>query len=333
MDFTSAERAALAAAASTTLHRDAAEALNVAHAFIGLVRRLRPAITLVANPYTFEGRLLSLVSRHAGVPTVALEHGSIFPGSPHWQNCPSDLVCAWGDVSRRALLACGVADERIAVTGGPRYDEVFRRAQASTERLDPAQATVLVATSGPGDQVSPAQHRDFIAALFAAAAQTPDVRWVVKLHRKDAIANYELPQAGRRSNVSIIPAEYGRDGLEIFDYLRSARALVTITSSAAFDALAVGVPVISFDVWPAAYKRTDVEFLEHGCATTVRTAEELADEVARAWRLERDPAVETAAARYVDEHFAHRGRAAQAVVRRIKELLDAAPQTSHAERR
>jgi hypothetical protein len=179
---------------------------------------------------------------------------------------------------------------------------------------------VLVATSGPGDSVSFPQFQSFIRTLYDAADRTPDLSWLVKLHKKDREEHYQQIRPEGHPRVRLVRGEFQRDGLSIFDYLRSARALVTISSTAAVDAMAVDVPVIAVDVWPPGKGLTGVEFLERGCTMSVRSAAELAEAANRAWAGQADPQVLEAARTYAAEHFANRGRAAQAVAEQLVSL-------------
>jgi hypothetical protein len=274
-----------------------------------------PVAMLAGNPYTLEGRTAALVARQLGVPSAAMEHGTIFADSPVWYECPVDLVCAWGQPSRRALLSNGLSESQIRVSGAPRYDEVFRSS------LDPADRKfILVATSGPGDQVNLDQHRHFIRALFEAAATAPEISWVVKLHPKDREELYRAPDGSAPSNIAVTRAEVGPQGLGIFGYLREARALLTVTSSCALDAMAVGVPVITFDVWAEGQTPRGIEFLHRGCTRHVRLASDLATEARRAWCGKEDEPTRAAAETYSAEHFVNRGDAARAVAKELAEL-------------
>jgi hypothetical protein len=320
-EFDAVENAVLAARAKRVLGELARRVVEVAAGAAHLVERLRPQLVLVGNPYTLEGRTASHVARQMGVASAALEHGTIFPNDPIWQECLVDLVCAWGDPSRRALLNCGVAESAAVVTGAPRHDPVFQQV-ALGQFHAAAHSSILVAASGPGDSVNFIRYQNYINTLYEAADLTPDIQWVVKLHKKDREENYLGVRPQGHPRVKIIRAEYARDGLNIFDHLRTARALVTISSTSALDAMAVDVPVIAVDVWPPGQGLSGVEFLERGCTVRVRTAVELAEAARRAWRGEHDAATLTAARAYAAEHFRHRGSAAAEAARQLARLIE-----------
>jgi hypothetical protein len=314
--FTPDERSALCAATHAGLRENLNVALRAASGLAFLLDTLRPRLVLPGNPYTMEGRIAAMLAKVRGIPSAALEHGSIFPEDPIWQECVVDRVCAWGEPSRRALQSCGVGEERIAVTGAPRLDPVVHAASAARP------PSVLVATSGAGDQVSAETHQRFIEWLYQAAAAVPEARFVVKLHRKDRPELYAAARAHHPgAQVEVVVADRKRFGGDIFEYLRGARALVTLYSTAALDAMVVGVPVITAVPGPVP---RGIEFLERGCTRDAASAAALAAEIRRAWAGEPAPTSDAAARAYAAEHYAHLGQAAEATAASLASLLEEA---------
>lgn len=290
-----------------------------------LMDQYSPRVVLVGNPYTHVGRVAMQVARGRSVPTTAVEHGTIFPNDPAWHDCPIDKMFVWGEPSRRALLTNGLSDRQIAVTGAPRHDVVFKQFVKGPWNPE-ATPTILVASSGPGGMVSHPRFQAFIQLLYEAADLAPEIEWVVKLHKKDRAEFYAAVRPEGHPRVRIERGDRERYGLDIYDYLQAARALVTISSSSALDAMVVDVPVISVDVWPEGQRPAGIEFLERCCTTGVRTAVELAAAARKAWNGDHDPAVLQAAQDYANDHFANRGAAAHAIVRQLQDLIKSAGQ-------
>jgi hypothetical protein len=303
-----------------------ARCLDALRAFLSasrLIDAVRPAVVLLSNPNTLEGRVMGRVAQAHGVPVVAIEHGSIFPDDPAWWDCPVDRVCVWGEPSGRALAKCGLPEEKIVVTGAVRYEPVFARNRVEKTAGKPC---ILVATSGSGDSVSLEQHRAFIATLHRAALEAPELHWMVKLHKKDAVELYE--REGRSGALELVKSPASDDGSAIFGMLAHAQALVTVASTSALDAMAMGVPVITVDVW-GGRERLGVEFLERPCTLRVSGASDLAAAARRAAERRFDEAVLAEAERYAAEHFANRGSVVAAitdVVRRAARFHVAAAQ-------
>ena len=317
VDLDPGELATLGLVARSVVRVNLPDLLRV-QAVVETVLRVAPLrAVVVGNPYTFEGRTAALVARSHGLPTACIEHGSIAPRDPRWARCPVDLVCAWGSPSRDALLACGLAPKSIAVTGAPRLDEVVSPVSRSASTLEGPY--LLVATSGPGDSVSLVQHLDFIARLYRAA-EICRLRFLVKLHPKDRRDHYREAVARHPgARVELRPASRRNTGLEIFDFLRGARALITVTSTAAVDAMVVGVPVIVVAPFETR-DLPDLAYLAPDLTLQARTADDLACIAVQAWEGAVPPSIRDGARRYSALHFANPGRAAEAAAQRIAEL-------------
>lgn len=297
---------------------------EIAAASASLIERMNPSLVVVGNPYTLEGRTAAVISRGYGVPTAAIEHGSIFPDDPIWQECPIDRICAWGNPSKRALLTCGVDQRCIAVTGAPRFDSVFSSALNDSRENQPARDCILVTTSGPGDQISLSLHQKFVEILHAAVEMTPEIEWIVKLHKKDREEFYRYKNQPSHPRISLVRGDNSCDGLEIFNYLQRARGAVTICSSSALDAMAVRVPVITVDVWHPAPRLQGVEFLELDCTRRVVNAQELAQAAQSIWQGEKHPA-DNVADQYASDHFVNRGKGAETVAQVFAGLTQKQP--------
>lgn len=254
---------------------------------------------VLPNPYTEFGRLVGGLARHRGVRVVALQHGSILSDDPRWSDITADVVCAWGVPASQALESCGVEPDTIRITGSPKSDSFL---------IDPPQrrpghdASVLVATSGPGDRVSPEQHELFVAELVHAVEKSPEIEWTVKLHPKDQARYYRaLPD-----RVRVILPDHSR--LSIYDYLAESTAMVTIASTAVVDAVIAGVPAVLFEV-RGSDDAVTAPLLREASKVVVSTGEELA----RALRDVLADPVPTAEPDYLARHFANAGHAVDAI--------------------
>lgn len=313
--FGAEEAARLAASSLDVLRALGPRVGDVSRAVQCLLVRLEPLAVVVGNPYTLEGRTAALTAGQMSIPTVALEHGTIFPRSPRWYECPADLVCVWGQPSQRALESSGVSSERIRITGAPRFDDIFGTFDGAYRPEG-----VLVASSGPGDQVSLDDHMRFIDLIYAAAARLPNSRWTIKLHPKDKEQYYLRDGRLGTERVRIVRGEKAKTGVEIFEFLRSAAVLITVASSTALDAMSVGVPVVSVAVGATAEGLAHVEFLSRGCTRRVSSTKALAKEVRDALAGLRHQETELAAKAYAAEHFANRGNAGSVVAAQIMQI-------------
>jgi hypothetical protein len=309
--WTDDERRRVVKAFRRVLMEQTSPASRMVSATVTLVRAHAPRVIVVGNHYTLEGRAMALTARALGVPVATFEHGSIFPGDPLWQEVPCDLVGVWGDASAEVVRQ--VTDARVVVTGAPKLDarlEAARQVKVSVGR------TVLVATSGAGDKVSADEHAAFVRELFACARTLPDVRFAVKLHKKDRPAVYEAAAARQpASNLTWKAAEAGFGG-DIYAAVAGARALVTVQSTSALDAMLMGVPVVVVDIGQRG-RQKDAAFLAH--ARLAHDAASLAGCLREILAGTPHP-TDDSARRYVASHFAHLGTATQQAAQALLDL-------------
>jgi hypothetical protein len=203
------------------------------------------------------GRALVLEARRRGIASAGLQHGFIYR---HWLNYlhepdemapasgnPGDagfpfptLTLLYDDFAAAHLRSAGrFPPAALAVTGSARLDLLVHRAGLVTaddmERMrravgaEEGQSVVVVAAKFT-------QIARVFAQLVREAGDLPGVRLVVKPHPAETAAPY-LSAAQGASHVAIAPA-----GVDLADLTRVARLLVTVNSTAAIEAMVMGVP-------------------------------------------------------------------------------------------
>jgi hypothetical protein len=246
--------------------------------FRRIAGEISPRAIVVGNDLTIEGRVFALCGRRAGIASAAIAHGTA-SGHPFDSCHVVDQFLLFGEQSRRDLIGAGAAPEQLVVCGAPYLDRLPERAKSphpSVIRelgIDPARPLVLVATSGPGHGTSRAHFDRIIAALMHESLARPETQFVAKLHRKDREANYERARSQvPGSRLHVVPN--GAPGLPgtMFEWLGGCSAMVTTASTAAIEAMLVGVPVVTVDLDGEA---TGVDFIEAGATLHVRTTGEL----------------------------------------------------------
>lgn len=220
---------------------------------------LRPEVAFTYAEAGGWGRALLLEARRRGIPTVALQHGFIYR---HWLNYlhepdemrPSganpadrgfprpDCTLIFDEFTREHLEARGhFPAESLRVTGSVRLDAIVSAARA----FDPAAQSALRAQLGAGADTPIAvvaakyvQLGGAFAALVEAARAMPEIRLVVKPHPAEGAQPY-LEASQGVANVVLAPPSVGLGQLTSV-----ASALVTANSTAAIEAMPLGVPTL-----------------------------------------------------------------------------------------
>lgn len=205
------------------------------------------------------GRAVALECRRLGVPLAGLQHGFIYR---HWLNYrhepdeiaadvrnPADAgfpfpasTLLFDEHAARHLSSAGrFPPESIAVTGNARLDELT----AAVEALDATAVAAAREAAGAADgralvlfAAKEREARRVLPALVEAVEAMPDVHLVIKPHPAETPGVYADAVNGAR-HVRVLAADAPLPPL-----FAAARAVVTVNSTVAVDALSFGLPSV-----------------------------------------------------------------------------------------
>ncbi|MFO7691658.1 MAG: hypothetical protein R6V57_01110, partial [Vicinamibacterales bacterium] len=218
---------------------------------------IRPSAVVTYAEAGGWGRAMVLEARRRGIASAGLQHGFIYrhwlnylhepdemapaPGNPDDRGfpCPSRTLLH-DDFAAAHLQSAGrFPPGALAVTGSARLDTLVHRAALVTAD-DMARTRRAVGASDGHSVVVVAAKFTQISHVFPQlvrdSGDIPGVRLVVKPHPAETAAPY-LAAAGSASHVGIAPA-----GVDLAELTRIARLLVTVNSTAAIEAMVLGVP-------------------------------------------------------------------------------------------
>lgn len=215
----------------------------------------RPAVVCLYAESSGWGRAAIAASRAAGVPTVAIQHGILYPKYYSYRHgadesdCPRpDRTAVFGESARKILLELGhYPPESLVVTGSPKFDDLLATAarwdrEEVRRRLDvgPAERLVVVASRYRGIRDTHASIGSAFPGLVRAVESLPGVKALVKPHPAEPEESYaaDLRAAGA-VRVRLLPP-----GADLTQLLHAADALVTVESLSAVEALVLGRPVL-----------------------------------------------------------------------------------------
>ncbi len=122
-------------------------------AAFNLFNQLSISTIVVGTTEDLVSRALAIVGSICGVKSICLQHG-ILMGEEAFMPVFTSTVAVYGEYEKNWYLQRGLAPERIAEIGHPKYDEIFIKSPAATNnfqkkfQLDPTKSTLLVVT-GP----------------------------------------------------------------------------------------------------------------------------------------------------------------------------------------
>jgi hypothetical protein len=220
---------------------------------------LQPSVALTYAEAGGWGRALALECRRARLPLVALQHGFIYR---HWLNYrhepdeaaadprnPADAgfpfpaaTLLFDDRTAEYLASTGqFPADTLRVTGSARLDDMH----ATIAGLSASDVERARHASGAADDrplvlfaAKEREARRWLPALMSAAAALPAIQLAIKPHPAETPDVYATVTAGL-GNVRVLGSEAPLPAL-----LAAARAIVTVNSTVAIDALTLGVPSV-----------------------------------------------------------------------------------------
>ncbi len=214
---------------------------------------VRPAVVCLYAESSGWGRAAVMACRAAGVPTVAIQHGIVYPKYYSYRHAADeadapvpDATALFGASARRLLIHLGhPRPESLVLTGSPRFDELLERARscdrdALRRRLGAAEGQRLLAVASRFRAI-----RDTHSAIGTAfpslvrAVRALGVRCVVKPHPAESPGEY-LAATG----LSDPAIEVLSPSADLLDLLIACDALATVESLSAVEALVVGRPLV-----------------------------------------------------------------------------------------
>jgi hypothetical protein len=239
----------------------------------------RPALACLYAESSGWGRATIASCRRAGVPTLALQHGILYPKyfslryDPDEGESPRpDLTAVYGESARRLLIEIGrYAPDSLVATGAPRFDDLVRTARnrdraALRARVGvrPEEKLIVVASRYRALRDTFQAIGPVFAGFVEAVESLDGVTCLVKPHPAEAAEPYEADaRAAGAARVRVLPP-----GTDLMELLHAADVLVTAESSSAIEALILGRPVVIVNM-PTHLK----ELVEWGVALGVPAAE------------------------------------------------------------
>jgi hypothetical protein len=220
-----------------------------------VLQATRPSVVCLYAESSGWGRAAIAACRAAGVPTLAIQHGLLYPGYYSYRHgadesdCPRpDRTAVFGESARRILVELGhYPPESLVVTGSPKFDDLLAAAgrwnrQQVRRRLGVAEAERLVIVASRYRSIGETHSSigaDF-PAFVRAVESLPGVKALIKTHPAEGGEAYahDLRAAGA-TRVRVLPP-----GADLRELLHAADGLVTVESLSAVEALVLGRPVL-----------------------------------------------------------------------------------------
>lgn len=220
-----------------------------------ILRWAKPSALVLYAESSGWGRAALAAAREAGVKSVAVQHGILYPRYFSYRHeadetdCPiPDLTAVFGEEAKRLLMAMGrYPEDRLVVTGSPKFDALLERgrklkAPLIRERFGIADGDALVTVASRFRAIRETHQAigsEFPGFVRAVEAMT-GVAALVKPHPAEPVEPYEaVLQQERARHVDVVSSAE-----DLGELLVASDALVTVESLSAVEALVLRRPVI-----------------------------------------------------------------------------------------
>jgi UDP-N-acetylglucosamine 2-epimerase len=237
---------------------------------VNLIRLERPSIIIVMTDSTPPCRVAVLVGKLARMPSLLLLHSGMVGRNYECPNFIVDKIAVTGEFARRTLIACGVEEDKIVVTGRPSYDELVKALKHFNRDdicrrlgLDPNKKIIVYTT----ENLPPRENERTTRVICRTVKEFSGVEFIIKVH----------PSELDLSVYKNVTAELGLKALitrqaSIYEVLYVCDVVITGFSATALDAMVLHRPVITVNLTAL---EDPLPFAESGAAIGVYEQKDL----------------------------------------------------------
>lgn len=161
-----------------------------------ILKQLKPKIIITPDSSDPRARLFTTQASFLNIPSLSVQFGLVGNEAVEWRFLSTNLVSVWGESSRKAILNQKITNERIVITGSPRYDYIYNKEKESnlnkTNLGIQNQKSIVLLASSYGDKslknLSLPNTLDIMKSdIFNTINQFPDCVLLIKPHPSENI--------------------------------------------------------------------------------------------------------------------------------------------------
>jgi hypothetical protein len=220
-----------------------------------VLRLVRPAGICLYSESSGWGRAALAAARAQGIPSLAIQHGILYPKYYSYRHDPDEGACplpdrtaVFGDSARRLLRELGhYPPASFVLTGCPRFDDLVKAAAAwdrdalrARFGVTPQDKLLLIASRYRGIRETHQSIGSVFERLIRGIDALDNVACLVKPHPAEPADEYEaaVKKIGAR-RMRVLPPS-----TDLTELLHAADALITVESLSAIEALVLHRPVL-----------------------------------------------------------------------------------------
>jgi hypothetical protein len=211
-------------------------------------------IIVAQDVVEFEKTLVT-VGNQKGVPSLVVQHG-VTGHSVGFVPLSATKFAAWGEISKNMLIEWGALQDKIVITGAPRYDKISRKNSFNKENiysqlgLDSNKELIVFATQIAGGKIGYAnlhlshkEGKDLLCAMMNLMKKYPDKQLVIKLRAaEEEEITKKIVNESKLDNIKITI------NTNIYELVEACDLLITPWSTVGLEAMIMDKPVITMDL-------------------------------------------------------------------------------------
>jgi len=152
-----------------------------------------------------------------------------------------------GGFAKDALVRLGFPEDKVHVTGEPRFDSIFEkrydRARLCRDLDIPEKKSIVVLATQPLSMVwNTRDRKEFLEAVVQGVGQFPGLQLVIKLHPVERMEEYRNLLGNTASNGITLCQD-----VDIHEVVEGCSLLMTTDSTVAVEAMIMGKPILCID--------------------------------------------------------------------------------------
>lgn len=196
---------------------------------------------VVGTTEEMTSRILTLVASSKGIPSFCLQHGLIM-GEEAFLPVFATKQVVYGAYEKEWYLQKGVEENRIAIVGHPRFDDIFTMNHMSKSAFlekmgfDADKKIIFIATQP--------FHTSFYVQLTELLVKNPELAIIIKPHPWEKSRNL----VSEYINLSeVYPSvKYVTNEVKIYDIIANSDTVVVANSTVGLEAMLLNKPVVVY---------------------------------------------------------------------------------------
>lgn len=206
-----------------------------------ILEKEKPKIIILTEDINPVNRVFTRLAKLKKIKTLVIQHGAV-DYHPMGPRTVADKIAVWGKTSKEFLEKNKIKKEKIVITGSSKYDPLVNKKFKNKDliygqlKIPKKFGLIILATQLPG--WTEEANKNLLYVVYKAMKKFPDQKLVVKMHPSNfSNLPYKIAKETKTNPVIIKDIDH-------YSLIKAANALITISSSIAFETMILKKPII-----------------------------------------------------------------------------------------